>query len=289
MKYHLTDKCKEAIDALLNESGVNNTSTELLEHAAQCPACQNALNVVGQMREHESAFKKEPDSHLKLKIMKKLESELLQNPSEVSKVVQNPARPGKFSLTRLWQAFALAAVAAAVVLYAMSAGVSYAPIRHSVPVPGSSDFLLSSNNTYKITVNENPELEISVDNPVTLFDNEIASIEFPDGSKAQLSGPARITILNRGFHLVQGDLFIKVKKLPAEFRGSTPHADITVLGTSFRCIANRQKTVVFVDTGKVRVTSSTGTEKILSAGESTEALKDKTESETDSIAPIDTE
>lgn len=77
--------------------------------------------------------------------------------------------------------------------------------------------------------------------------------------------------------------------MPAEFRGSTPHADITVLGTSFRCIANRQKTVVFVDTGKVRVTSSTGTEKILSAGESTEALKDKTESETDSIAPIDTE
>ncbi|MDD3000946.1 MAG: FecR family protein [Candidatus Riflebacteria bacterium] len=289
MKYHLTDKCKEAIDALLNESGVNDTSTELLEHAAQCPACQNALNVVGQMRAYESAFKKEPNSELKQKIMKKLESDLLENPAKTSKAIQDSAKPGKFSLARLWQAFALVAAVAAIVLYAMSAGVSYAPARDSAPVPGSSDFYIASNNTYKISVNESPEQEISVDNPVSLLDNEIASIVFPDGSMGQLSGPARITVLNRGFHLIKGDLFIKVKKMPLEFRGSTPHADITVLGTSFRCVTDQQKTVVSVETGKVRVTSSNGTEKILCAGESTEALKDKTESQTDSVSPIDAE
>ena len=141
---------------------------------------------------------------------------------------------------------------------------------------------------FKLSVNDGPVKEISLDNPVALFAGERAVITVPDGSVLKAEGPARLTLTPQGFHLASGFLTASVAKESKEFIGTTPHGQIIVLGTVFSCNSTAQKTIVKVIEGKVKVKPDQGPEKILKAGETAEMLGE-TADESETIPSIDSE
>jgi hypothetical protein len=294
MSNHEQQICDKLLDTIVTMNPEDLSSADM-EHLQSCELCQETLESINQLRVAGSPFKKE---------YYPLQKEELKNRIliQATPILNSLAKANKTTSSESWSlitlgfkkpllAFASFFAVVALVVYVM--GVHTNPQRDIMGHKGYESIKLASiptsdSSVYKIIEKENIKL-IPLDNPISLFNNEKVDIELPDGSTATLTGPARMTICQRGFHLIQGDLFIEVKKDQKTFLGTTPHCEIAVLGTSFNCKVNSKATEVEVKTGKVAVTSNEQLTKTLEAGESTMVKETNSFTHSDSIAPKDSE
>lgn len=279
--------CDEILDSILTEEG-KNLSSEHMKHLENCEQCQEALESIGMLQVAGSPFKskyyKIEKQELKNKILTQT-APILNSLAKANKT-SYPHNKRSFSFFKTLLAFA---VLSCLIIYVIKTQPS--PTNNQLIKP--QEFATIENNhsidsnEYRVTENGTTK-SISIDNPISLFAKEQVKIELPDGSKGQLTGPARMSIQPRGFHLIQGDLFIEVAKNETKpFIGTTPHCEIKVLGTAFNCATTNKGTKVAVKSGKVAVTQNDGTKNILNPGDSAQINKPKTLS--DSIAPKDSE
>ena len=149
---------------------------------------------------------------------------------------------------------------------------------------------LPAQHSFTLTVNGGERREVSLDSPVALFAGDSGEITLPDRSRLLVSGPARLTLAPRGFHLLQGQVKAEVARGTEEFSATTPHVIITVLGTVFVCETQSRFTTVEVLSGKVRVSSDNAPAVILGPGEKSRMGQQTVGStETGTIPSLDSE
>lgn len=273
-----SDKCQKYMDSLINGQGRQTADSELREHLAVCPACAQLCANLELLHKEESAFSNESHPELKLKIMRRLEPALAKR-REVGGGIST------LLPSWLWQ-MSFAMVVVLVAWYSLFNG------QQTLVSPPQIDQIMTAAapGSFIISVNGGAQTQSSMDNPVSLFVNETAAITAPDGSNLKVTGPARLNVMPRGFHLLQGRLEADVARGKGEFVGTTPHGQITVLGTVFICETDNRKTTVEVVSGKVLVKPDGQAVQFLSAGEKTEMYQSGSVStETETIPAIDSE
>jgi hypothetical protein len=291
-KQQICDKLLDSIVAM----DMENLSSIDMEHLQGCELCQETLEAMNQLKAAGSPFKSE---------YYPIKAEALKNRilTQTSPILNSMAKANKSSSSSEWNlmllinqfrkpllAFASFCVVIGLLAYILSSNANHSSVLSNElhkPLKLAS-IQLQDSAEYKIIKNNEVKL-IPLDNPISLFDGERIDLELPDGSEASLAGPARISICQRGFHLIQGELFIQVKKADKPFKASTPHCEIEVLGTSFSCKVNAKETQINVKTGAVAVTSNEGTTNVLKAGDSAQIKDKKPKSHSDCIAPKDSE
>jgi uncharacterized cupin superfamily protein len=254
----LTNTCFQLIDQVIDGKKLNK---ELQQHAKKCPACGHTIETVKEISNNARAadYSSEfPD--LKARVLQRLQPIFKQ---KYQKTNEN-------SLFSNWF-FRFALIGAAVILLVVIQFKTGSEInskqKRTLPIQLSQGF--------RISVNNKPVQQVSMDNPVSLFESEKAVITLPEGSRLKVKGPARLSIAPRGFHLTKGTLTAEVSKSPQTFTGTTPHGKIEVLGTIFTCETSKEKTSVRVIQGKVKVIPDKGKTQILKAGDSTEMKSKK--------------
>lgn len=265
-----TANCEHALDMAMNGDSQGQ------QHIESCPDCQAMLATIDKIKTTAAPANHSKDfPELKFKLMQRL-----------APIVKQKFREEKTeSFIQSWF-FKLSLAGAALILaIALTIPSLQAPSQKVLSKP-PLPIVLTQN--FKISVNNGPVKEVSLDNPIALFAGEKAEITVPDGSVLKAEGPARLNVTPRGFHLASGFLSASVAKESKEFVATTPHGKITVLGTIFSCNSTAQKTVVKVIEGKVKVKPDHGAEKILSVGETTEMLAD-TADVSETIPSIDSE
>ena len=269
----LTNTCFKLIDQVIDSKKLN---TELQQHAKECPVCGQAIETIkaisnnGRAADYSAEF-----PGLKTKVLQRLQ------PIFKQKYQQNN--------THAWFSnwfFRFALIGAAVILLVViqfKTGIEMTnKQKRTLPIQLSQGF--------RISVNNKPVQQVSMDNPVSLFKHEKAVITLPEGSRLRVQGPARLSISPRGFHLMRGILTAEVSKSPETFTGTTPHGKIKVLGTIFSCETSPDKTTVKVIQGKVKVIPDNAEPQILIAGDSTDMKNKKgLSSASETIPSIDSE
>lgn len=273
-----TDLCHRCLEALTS-SEAHLHAPEIQAHLSSCSSCRQMLETLEHLRREGSAFAGESHPELKLKIMRNLEPAL-----EKRRACQSSTGPTQ---TRGW--FWLLSSCLAVVLVAFVS--LYTLNRQPILTPPEpiQHFTASVPTSFIMSMNGKTPIEISLDSPVSLFAGEAASIIVPDGSQLHVEGPARLNVLPRGFHLLQGHLRAEVAAAGTDFTGTTPHATITVLGTVFSVTADQRHTRVEVSSGRVRVEADGRAPLILNTGDVTEISPHSPTTETEIIPEIDNE
>lgn len=274
----ICQKCREAI---------SGSEAELLrdhsmqQHLAACPECAKMLNTIGHLRQQGSAFAGESYPELKIRIMQHLEPALQQRRNTAAERLRPKTAIGSW-LLRLASALCIA-VLAIFTIYQNSAPVEHGPKAAQQPI------ISAAPPAFMMTLNSGAPTQVSLDNPVSLFNGDTAVINVPDGSTLHVTGPARLNVFPRGFHLLQGQIKAEVVSGKGEFIATTPHGQITVLGTVFTVVTDQRRTLVEVASGRVRVSGDNHAETILNAGEKTEMYQPGISSETETIPAVDSE
>ena len=274
----LCQKCREAISG--SEAELLRDPS-LQQHLATCPECAQMLNTIGHLRQQGSAFAGESYPELKIRIMQRLEPALQQRRNTAAE----PARPplaSKNWFLKFASVFCIA-VLGIVLIYQ-----NHSPVER-VPVSTQQPAISATPTSFTIALNSGAPTQVSLDNPVSLFNGDSAVINVPDGSTLRVTGPARLNVCPRGFHLLQGQLKAEVVSGKGEFIATTPHGQITVLGTVFTVATDQRHTLVEVSSGRVRVSGDNHAETILNAGEKTEMYQPGISSETETIPAVDSE
>ncbi len=276
----ICQKCREAISG--SEADLLRDPS-LQQHLAACSECTQMLNTIGHLRQQGSAFAGESYPELKTRIMQRLEPTLQQRRNTAA-----AAEPAPISgITANWF-FKLASVFCIAVLGIFLIYQNHSPVER-VPAGAQQPVISAAPTSFTITLNSGAPTQVSLDNPVSLFNGDSAVINVPDGSALHVTGPARLNVCPRGFHLLQGQLKAEVVPGKGEFVATTPHGQITVLGTVFVVAADQRRTLVEVISGRVKVSGDNQTEKILNAGEKTEMYQPGISSETETIPAVDSE
>lgn len=274
----ICQKCREAISG--SEADLLRDPS-LQQHLATCPECAHLLNTIGHLRQQGSAFAGESYSELKIRIMQRLEPALQQRRNTAAEPARPPVVTGSWVL-KLASLFCIA-ILGIVLIYQNPAPVEHGPASVQQPV------ISAAPTSFMITLNSGTPTQVSLDNPVSLFNGDSAVINVPDGSTLHVTGPARLNVCPRGFHLLQGQLKAEVIAGKGEFIATTPHGQITVLGTVFTVVTDQRRTLVEVISGRVKVAGDNHTETILNAGEKTEMYQPGISSETETIPAVDSE
>ncbi len=248
--------CIEALDSLLSESA----TPEQKQHVCSCDFCKSQIGVISEIRA-VGAIPSQDYSALKGRILNKL--------SPIMEAKREAAKANPRSLSTSWLSWFFGAALTGAFLILMLSNSPDIPKKRDLVVNPSNRFASLSNKSFLITVNEEKEKTISLDNPVSLFKNDTALITIPDGSKIKAVGPARLSISERGFHILNGKIEVSVVPGPKKFIGTTPHGQITVLGTVFNCNVTSEKSEISVSRGKVQVQPDCGKTQILTAGQKT--------------------
>ena len=226
------------------------------QHISSCSECKQVLSLISQLQQRESAY---DSSDISIKLRNRI----------ISKITPLVTKPPLTLTQRIWQTisafklqFSVATAFDAVVLLTIFNFSQSTPI--AVDTYNNSSH---ANNTYQLTMHGKTS-NISLDEPILVDKNQIATAIVPDGSTLEIKGPSRLTINERGFHLAYGILTAEVVKASSDFKGTTTHAIITVLGTKFTVDAKQRSTRVEVLSGRVAVTSNDHYMKILNAGDS---------------------
>ncbi len=273
-----TEMCQKCLEALTgSEQQLHHP--EILAHLESCPSCAQMLSTIEHLHREGSAFVGESHPDLKLRIMRSLEPALEQRRARNTVASASVAR-GWF-----WQL--LSGIAVLLIVAVSIFGTRHPEI---VSPPTTGPVTASIPTSFMMVVNGGVPTQVSLDNPVSLFAEETATVTVPDGSTLQVNGPARLNILPRGFHLVQGRLQAEVVKGQGEFTGTTPHGQITVLGTVFKVETDQRKTLVEVISGRVRVQADGQQATILADGEKTELHQpENISTQTETIPAVDSE
>lgn len=268
--------CQDLLESVVDRQSPDG---RLLQHASNCPECQQSLTTLELLRQEGTAYGDESHPELKLKLIRKLAPIVTSRASE--------AKPSTVGiLAPLWKlalAFAVIIIALATMLHQPPSAVTPPPV---TPQMAS----LPQQHSFTISVNGGEIRLVSLDNPVALFGNDSGEITLPDQSRLLVQGPARLTLAPRGFHLLQGHVKAEVARGSEEFAATTPHGIITVLGTVFVCETHSRFTTVEVLSGKVRVSSDNAPEIILGPGEKSRmGLQTAGSTETGTIPSLDRE
>ncbi|GEM_PF-966472 len=245
--------CQESLEAIIDRSSPDN---RIQQHLQNCASCRQTINTLELIRREGTAFAGETHPELRLRLIKTL--------APIVSSRGRSAEAGKSnSFAWLWK-LSLAFVVIAVALFT----ALYQPPGITLPPAGAPHVAsLPAQHSFTLSLNGGEPHEVSLDNPVALFANDSGEITLPDRSRLLVSGPARLTLAPRGFHLLQGHVRAEVAKGTEEFSATTPHGIITVLGTVFICETQSRFTTVEVLSGKVRVSSDNAPAVILGPGE----------------------
>ncbi len=274
----ICQKCREAISG--SEADLLRDPS-LQQHLATCPECASMLNTIGHLRQQGSAFAGESYPELKIRIMQRLEPALQQRRNAAAE----PARPT--FVTGNWF-LKLASVFCITVLGIILIYQNFNPATPGPAAPPQA-VISTAPTSFMIALNAGTPTQVSLDNPISLFKGDSAVINVPDGSTLHVTGPARLNVCPRGFHLLQGQIKAEVVAGKGEFVATTPHGQITVLGTVFTVTTDQRRTLVEVTSGRVRVSGDNHTETVLNAGEKTEMYQPGISSETEIIPAVDSE
>ncbi len=272
--------CQKCLEAITGQEP-QHLDPEMLHHLETCSSCARQLKVFEQLRQEGSAFSGDSCPELKLNIMRRLEPALEQ------RRMARAAAASTSSFNWLWKLFpALATVLIVTVLIFNS----MSPRGNTPAQHGSAGISTSSSTGYRLALNNAAPVTVSLDNPVTLGENETAIVTGPDGSSFKVMGPARLNVMPRGFHLLNGHLQAEVIPGLGEFTGTTPHGQITVLGTVFTVDTDQRHTRVAVISGRVKVQADGKEAIVLAAGEKTEiSQQTNVSTQTETIPALDNE
>lgn len=267
------NKCQQTMEALIN----NEVKQELQLHIGNCENCRQMAETVTALQKFGSAF--DPTENLNLK--KRVINRLLP-------VIKQPSARGEPRTQLFSWRYILAAAMAVVALFSISQfkqkDLPQTDNLSKLPIIAKGDPA-----TFDISVNGKSPVKVSMDNPISLFSNETALVSLADGSSISVSGPARMTVQPRGFHLLSGKATATVIPGSGQFAATTIHGRIEVLGTVFTCETSPSRTVVSVQRGKVRVADNNGDTKILEAGDKTEIGQETSVNSTEVIPLISRE
>lgn len=273
-----SELCQRCIEALTGpEASLNNPETQA--HLASCSSCARILTTIEHLRQEGSAFACESHPDLKLRIMRSLEPALEKR--RASQITAGMTQ------TRSWFWLLSSCLTLLLITVISLYTVNRQPIL--TPPEPLGHLTASVPASFMMTVDGKTPAEISLDSPVSLFTGETAVITVPDGSLLHVKGPARLNVLPRGFHLLQGHIRVEAAPADTEFKGTTPHGTITVIGTVFSVFTDQRHTRVEVSSGRVRVDADGQMPVILNAGENTEICPDGPSTETEIIPEIDNE
>lgn len=266
--------CNTCIESLIDRKRL---SSEGEHHVLTCKGCKAVINTMGAIALQGSAYS-EDLTGIKFRLMQKLVPMLPSKESISRKETSLPNRLIPWLLS-----FSVAG--AFLIMFAI--------FQHT-PTPKMNNRVVVgqclSAKTFRISMNCGEMKIISLDDPVTLTKTDTATIHIPDGSRLKVRGPARLNINPRGFHLVEGYVLAKVKKGKVPFISTTPQGQIRVLGTIYTCETTRDKTLVTLIKGSVKVIPDYGSPTILKPRD-TAILKLKSDISVvrDNIPPINRE
>lgn len=243
--------CQDCLETIIDRLSPDSRTSR---HLQTCSKCQQALTNLEHIRREKTALADESHTELKLKLLKKLTPIIARN-----KTIREPAFTSFSWLWKFVSAFAVILIGMALLLLK--------PGNAPQSTPGNTP--LTSQQFCTISVNGGEKRQVSLDNPIALFANESGEVTLPDHSRLLLTGPVRLTVASRGFHLVHGYVKAEVARGSEEFSATTPHGIITVLGTVFVCDTNSRFTTVEVLSGKVRVSSDDAPAVVLGPGDKT--------------------
>lgn len=273
--------CQKCLEVMSGNEAELLRDPSLQQHLAACPECAAMLNTIAHLRHQGSAFAGESYPELKTRIMQRLEPVLQQRRNAAAE----PARPPVVATNWL---FRFASVFCITVLGIALIYQNFNPA-HPRPAAPPQTVISTAPTSFMIALNSSTPTQVSLDNPISLFNGDSAVINVPDGSTLHVTGPARLNVCPRGFHLLQGQIKAEVVAGKGEFVATTPHGQITVLGTVFTVTTDQRRTLVEVTSGRVRVSGDNHTETVLNAGEKTEMYQPGISSETEIIPAVDSE
>ena len=270
--------CQDCLETLIDRSSPDN---RVLQHLSSCNACQQTASTLELIKREGTAFADENHPELKLRIVKTLAPLVAARKEYAQKDADALS-----NLSWLWKlslAFVIVTAVLVTTLYQPAAKISPPGITPQITS-------LPAQHSFTLTVNGGERREVSLDSPVALFAGDSGEITLPDRSRLLVSGPARLTLAPRGFHLLQGQVKAEVARGTEEFSATTPHGIITVLGTVFVCETQSRFTTVEVLSGKVRVSSDNAPAVILGPGEKSRMGQQPVSStETGTIPSLDSE
>ncbi len=273
----MCQKCLEAITGPESQ----HLDPEMLHHLETCSSCARQLKVFEQLQHEGSAFSGDSFPELKLNIMRRLEPALEQ------RRMARAAASSTADFSWLWK---FVPVLTSVLIVAVLLLNSISPRGNTPALHGPAEISAPSGTGYRLALNNTAPVTVSLDNPVTLIENETAIVTGPDGSLLKVAGPARLNVMPRGFHLLNGHLQAEVVPGLGEFTGTTPHGQITVLGTVFTVDTDHRHTRVAVISGRVKVQADGKEAVLLAAGEKTEiSQQTDVSTQTETIPALDKE
>lgn len=267
----LCEKILEAlIDGTIDDAGK--------AHLSNCKNCQQMNSTLAALATRQSVYDENDNLNLKKRVINRL-SPIITTPAP-PKTAHRSSSPSKWLIG-----------------ISIGSAIALMMLLNQQPIPSKPNvtvappkFAAVDSHSFKISVNGKTTNTISMDSPVSLFNNENAVVTLDDHSQIEINGPARLTIKPRGFHLLAGKATATVEPSSTPFIATTVHGKIEVLGTIFTCETWPGATSVAVTKGKVKVTDNDGTEMVLVAGESTKLLADNdAASKTEDIPKISQE
>ena len=171
--------------------------------------------------------------------------------------------------TRSWPRYAAGwMAAAALVMVACGVGWMNRSVHESVPVASAP--VITASPTVAVT---SPPHGQAVRVSAGAQCAGPCELTFDDGSRVQLEASGRLRIdhltNDTGLTLLAGHLTADIAHQPsgASFKVATAHLTVAVVGTQFEVATDLSATSVAVGAGRVRVTDTHGTERLVSVGE----------------------
>jgi hypothetical protein len=262
----------------LNQSDGSTLSADMVEHAANCPACKTVLAGEERISRGMAVLRKTPvPAALRKNIM--------------NRVAQEPAPQGRWNpFFLLVDLFRITSPMKAVLVYSLSGLVIFGLCYRILISAGDRRQQQLSAPIWEMTLSRGSAqfpggeavpgrlFRIESDQEITLSPTAEAHLTYPGRSEIRLSA-ARFQVAADRLSLFSGAAHVKV--FPAlqptasqfsgdsgvkEFKVLTPLGEITVLGTEFSVILSDQGLQVNVITGKIRIVSEAAT-RVLETGQ----------------------
>jgi hypothetical protein len=259
---HQDEICQQILEEIIDGKSDDITHA----HLENCPDCRQVAASLAQLATLDSALDSSGNPGLKKRVLNRL-SPIMTARQHRPQPQAHPAAKNSYLAWLLGLSFA---GAMAVIMFF---GNQPMPLPERLPVTPVKTAAVDS-QTFTLSLNQQPPATVSMDSPVSLFNNETALIRLPDNSTIQLEGPARLTVKPRGFHLLSGKA---QPALPQTTRPLLPPPSMDGLRFSARfshALPARLTPTVAVERGKVRVIDNSGRETILIAGEKTRITTD---------------
>lgn len=246
------DKCQQTIEVIID----GQIDDACQSHLSACESCRQITANVSALTYLSSSYDDSEHLNLKKRVINRLAPLIKNGPATV---------PAKNSSS--WYRWLISLSLAGSLAIMLMISNQPAPVE-----PGAANrppiIAVAESQTFSMSINGKASATISMDSPVSLFNNENALIKLADDSEIMVEGPSRLTIKPRGFHLLAGKATATVEPGKTSFVATTIHGRVEVLGTIFTCETSPRTTIVSVKRGRVKVVANDGNEKILGAGES---------------------